>query len=82
MTKDDLDKMWGQALNESIKNNEEFTRYRFAKLVAAIVAEREREECAKFIESTDLSSLPAQTMRFYALLLKEIVATIRARGNK
>ena len=78
MTKDDIDKIWGQALNESIKNNEEFTRYRFAKLVAAA----EREECAKFIESTDLSSLPAQTMRFYALLLKEIVATIRARGNK
>jgi hypothetical protein len=45
-------------------------------------AAAEREECAKFIESTDLSSLPAQTMRFYALLLKEIVATIRARGNK
>ena len=41
MTREDIDKMWGQALNESIKNGEDFTRYRFADLVAA----QQREEC-------------------------------------
>ena len=35
MTHEDIDKMWGQALNEPIKNGEDFTRYRFAKLVVA-----------------------------------------------
>jgi len=46
MTKDDIDQMWNQAMNEAIKNGENFTRYRFA----ALVAEREREECAKVCE--------------------------------
>ena len=47
MTKDDIDKMWGQALNESIKNGEDFTRYRFANLIAA----HEREACAAMFDN-------------------------------
>ena len=43
MTKDDIDQMWNQAMNEAIKNGENFTRYRFA----ALVAKHEREACAK-----------------------------------
>jgi len=43
MTKDDIDQMWNQAMNEAVKNGENFTRYRFATLVA----EHEREACAK-----------------------------------
>jgi len=39
MTKDDIDQMWNQAMNEAVKNGENFTRYRFAVLVA----EHERE---------------------------------------
>ena len=35
MTKDEIDIMWQQAMKESIKNNEMYTRYHFAKLVAA-----------------------------------------------
>ena len=70
MTKDDIDKMWGQALNESIKNNEEFTRYRFAKLVAAA----EREEIAKLADaSVNADQYPTLTM---------LAQAIRARGNK
>jgi hypothetical protein len=43
MTQDEIDTMWQQAMQESIKDGEMFTRYHFAKLVAA----REREACAK-----------------------------------
>jgi hypothetical protein len=46
MTKDDIDKLWHQATNEAVKNGEDFTRYRFANLVA----EHEREECAKLLD--------------------------------
>ena len=43
MTQDEIDIMWQQAMKESIKDGVIFTRYHFAKLVAA----REREACAK-----------------------------------
>ncbi|CAB4155707.1 hypothetical protein UFOVP662_18 [uncultured Caudovirales phage] len=67
MTKDDIDKMWGQALNESIKNNEEFTRYRFAKLVAAA----EREEIAKLADaSVNADQYPTLTMLAQAIRMR------------
>jgi leucyl aminopeptidase len=34
MKRDEVDIMWQQAMRESIKNNEMYTRYHFAKLVA------------------------------------------------
>ena len=43
MTKEEIDVMWQLALRESVRNGEEFTRYRFAEMVAA----KEREACAK-----------------------------------
>ena len=43
MTRDDIDTLWQQALIESVKDGEQFTRYHFASLVAAA----EREACAK-----------------------------------
>jgi hypothetical protein len=46
MTQDEIDTMWQQAMKESIKDGEMFTRYHFAKLVA----EAEREACAKFVD--------------------------------
>ncbi len=42
MTNAELDTMWFQAQHDAIKANEDFTRYRFAALVAAA----EREACA------------------------------------
>jgi len=71
MTKDDIDQMWNQAMNEAIKNGENFTRYRFA----ALVAEREREECAKLCESewSTLEQMDAGGV---------FAAAIRARGEK
>jgi hypothetical protein len=34
MTQDEIDTMWQQAMKESIKDGEMYTRYHFAKLVA------------------------------------------------
>lgn len=33
MTEQDLDKLWNQALRDSVMHNEPYTRYRFAQLV-------------------------------------------------
>ena len=46
MTKEEIDVMWQLALRESVRNGEEFTRYRFAEMVAA----KEREACAELCE--------------------------------
>ncbi len=47
MTNNNIDQMWNQAMDETVKNGENFTRYRFADLVAAA----EREACAKLCEA-------------------------------
>jgi hypothetical protein len=45
MTQDEIDTMWQQAMRQSIEENEMFTRYHFAKLVAAkTIAELESQE--------------------------------------
>ena len=46
MTPDEIDIMWQQAMKESIKDGQMYTRYHFAKLVA----EAEREAIAQMIE--------------------------------
>ena len=50
MTKDDIDKLWHQAMSDSIKNGEDFTRHRFAALVAAA----EREACAAMFDDRNV----------------------------
>jgi hypothetical protein len=69
MTKDDIDKLWHQAMNEAVINGEDFTRYRFANLVAAA----QKEADAKLIEEYPywLGKIAKQ----------DISAAIRARGN-
>jgi hypothetical protein len=52
MSKDEIDIMWQQAMRESIKDGEMFTRYHFAKLVA----EAEREAFKQIIRETPLSN--------------------------
>ena len=42
MNREQIDIMWNRALQQAIKDGEEFTRYHFAALVAAA----EREACA------------------------------------
>jgi hypothetical protein len=72
MTKDDIDKLWHQAMNEAVKNGEDFTRHRFANLVA----EHEREECAKLCDR-----MAARCNDIRAAALESAAENIRARGE-
>ena len=76
MTKEEIDILWQKAMQESIKDGEMFTRYHFAKLVA----EAEREACAKLCKT--LWDTPTNGMateeKAYG---DECAAAIRARGQ-
>jgi hypothetical protein len=78
MTQEEIDIIWQQAMQESIKDGEMFTRYHFAKLVAA----KEREACAKVCEGLTpewpYQSGIAQAERTTML---DCAAAIRARGQ-
>ena len=77
MTKDDIDQMWNQAMNEAVKNGENFTRYRFATLVA----EHEREACEMAVE--DMARKYQQAHEASAENVADACAyAIRARGEK
>jgi len=67
MTQDEIDTMWQQAMRQSIEDGEMFTRYHFAKLVAAKAEAKEREACAKVADGY-VGADP-------------IAAVIRARGE-
>ena len=70
MTQDDIDKLWNQAMGDAIENGEDFTRHRFAALVAAA----EREACAKLCDK-----YAEGPERNYS---ENIADDIRARGEK
>jgi len=72
MTNAELDKLWFQAQHDAIKAGENFTRYRFAALVAAA----EREACAKYVEQCSLPDSYSEAC------LPDIANELRARGNK
>ena len=79
MTNAELDTMWFQAQHDAIKAGEDFTRYRFAALIAAA----EREACAKVCEAAakkmdDEGEGPTG----YIAWVADCAAAIRARGNK
>ena len=46
MTRDEIDILWQQAMTQAVKDGEMFTRYHFAKLVAAA-------ECEACLEIAD-----------------------------
>ena len=69
MNRGELDTLWQQALIESVKSGEQFTRYHFANLVAAA----EREACAKVAE---------KMLRHYTQAVTGVPEAIRARGEK
>ena len=52
MTQEEIDIMWQQAMQESIKDGEIYTRYHFAKLVE----EAEREAFKQIIRETPFSN--------------------------
>lgn len=81
MTKDDIDKLWNQAMRDAIKNGEAFTRHRFAALVAAA----EREAIAQMFEGAPALVQFAQNDKGGCLICgftpKIAIEAIRARGN-
>ena len=92
MTRDEIDIMWQQAMQESVKAGEMFTRYHFAQLVTQKefndgyekgvagfmqAVELEREECAKIL---DANAMACHTPIMRSLLQSNAQA-IRARGQ-
>ena len=73
MTKEEIDILWHKAMRLSIEDGDQFTRYRFAELVAD--AERK-----VIMESLQMQAdLAADALdRKWAL---EMIAAIRARGE-
>ena len=97
MTRQEIDTLWFRAMHESIKDNEDFTRYHFAALVAA--AERERAIAVIKGMTNEVQSSLEQAYRDGAAAEREVCAkmcesyvaegigremaeAIRARGEK
>jgi len=77
MTQDEIDIMWQKAMKESIKDGQMYTRYHFAKLVA----QHEREACAKLAENRCLLGAGKKESSAYQFACKAIAEGIRARGQ-
>ena len=73
MTRDEIDILWQRAMQQAVKDGEMFTRYHFAKLVAAA----EREACAT-IDVTPLNILASDGPGTAILKYR---AAIRARSG-
>jgi hypothetical protein len=69
MTQDEIDIMWQQAMKESIKDGEMYTRYHFAKLVA----EAEREACKALAK--EHAAEYKEGGRLYPMLNRDITKT-------
>lgn len=59
MTHEELDVMWSIATRKSIEENQPYTRYEFAKMVA----DKEREKCLKACDNTFYSFVAADNIR-------------------
>ena len=70
MTRDEIDILWQRAMQQAVKDGEMFTRYHFAKLVAAA----EREQCA-------LTAWEIVQYEVHADLADQVAQAIRARGQ-
>ena len=68
---DEIDRLWFQAMNDSISAGEEFTRYRFAALVAAA----ERDACAKACMDRFMGDMTREDME-----ARRCAAAILSRG--
>jgi len=81
MSKNEIDIMWQQAMKESIKDGQMYTRYHFAKLVA----EAEREAIAQMIEEAPALVQFAQNDKGGCMVCgftpKLATQSIRARGR-
>lgn len=81
VTHEEIDTMWQQAMQESIKDGEIFTRYHFAKMVAEKAAAKEREACAKLADEKLMDTALLMSMPPKSSAAWSIAAAIRARGQ-
>ena len=92
MTRDEIDIMWQQAMQESVEAGEMFTRYHFAELVTQKAFNDgyekgvagfmqavglEREECAKILDANAM----ACESPIWRSLLQSNAQAIRVRGQ-
>ena len=78
MTREEIDTMWQQALHDSVKDGEMFTRYHFAKMVAA----KEREACAQTCENLPIPDQYSDSEgSMWDVAAIECAEAIRARGE-
>ena len=75
MTRDEIDILWQQAMTQAVKDGEMFTRYHFAKLVAAA----ECEACAQACVASDLIDWPTSVE---VAAIRKCAAAIRARSKE
>jgi hypothetical protein len=76
MTREEIDIMWQQALQDSVRDGEMFTRYHFAKMVAA----EEREACEKVCIELGKTFEKRMLLGFQETL-GDAAKVIRARGE-
>jgi hypothetical protein len=74
MTQEEINILWQKAMQEAVEAGEMYTRYRFAKLIA----EKEREACAKIVEE-NANRCGVDTVAW--MLLASNAQAIRAREN-
>jgi hypothetical protein len=67
MTNAELDALWFQAQRDAIKAGEDFTRYRFATLIAAA----ERQRCARIARQFDVDHPNTNYGGYIARLIEE-----------
>jgi hypothetical protein len=72
MTKTELDVLWNRALREALEAGEEFTRYRFAAMVAS-AKEAEHKEAMRW----DIHSCGPTCKRYACVATREAVAAER-----
>ena len=76
MNRRELDALWTQAIEESIRNGEQVSRYHFA----AVVAQAERERCALICE--EVARLEVEQWALDgACAAHECAQRIRERGD-
>jgi len=82
MTQDEIDTMWQQAMRQSIEEGEMFTRYQFAKLVAAKAFQSGYEKgVAAFNEAVWIEREACAKVCDGYIGADPIAAAIRARGE-
>ena len=90
MTRDEIDVMWQQALHQSVQDGEQFTRYRFAALVAANaleladkrIAELEKEAQFNFEQYQDAGRLLCEANEKLAVAREALIQLANAADNQ